>query len=251
MNKENLKQQWLDEEKRAKVHGWDFSSIEDRHEQAKPPWDYRGLIEKYLKPTDKLLDIDTGGGEFLLSLNHDYNLMSATEGYPPNVKLCQETLAPLGIDIRATDGSGLLPFDDEGFDIVINRHGLFNLSEIKRVLKPGGIFITQQVGAENDRDFVDMLLPNLPLPFPKQYLEYQVAEAKDLGFTIVEQKEAYMPIRFYDVSALVWFAKVIEWEFVDFSVEKCLENLYQVEREVQMRGYVEGRGHLFMLVGEK
>lgn len=246
-----LKQQWLDEEKRAKVHGWDFSVIEDRYESMNPPWDYRSLIEKYLQPTDKLLDIDTGGGEFLLSLNHDYKLMSATEGYPPNVKLCQETLTPLGIDIRATDGSGKLPFDDAVFDIVINRHGLFNIAEIKRVLKPGGIFITQQVGAENDREFVEMLLPSLPLPFPKQYMAHATAEAIAEGFTILEQAEAHMPIRFYDVCALVWFAKVIQWEFIDFSVEKCLENLYHLEEEVKTQGYIEGRGHLYMIVWRK
>ena len=42
--------------------------------------------------------LDTGGGEFLLSLHHPFQNTSATEGYPPNVQLCKETLLPLGID---------------------------------------------------------------------------------------------------------------------------------------------------------
>ena len=57
--------------------------------------------------------------------------------------------------------------DKETFDIVINRHGAFDENEIWRVLKPKGIFITQQVGAENDRELVELLLNEVPpLPFP-------------------------------------------------------------------------------------
>lgn len=47
-----------------------------------------------------LLEIDTGGGEFLLSLNHTYKLTAATEGYPPNVKICREEILPLGINFK-------------------------------------------------------------------------------------------------------------------------------------------------------
>ena len=35
----------------------------------------------------RLLDMDTGGGEFLLSLGHPFERTAATEGYPPNVEL--------------------------------------------------------------------------------------------------------------------------------------------------------------------
>ena len=53
--------------------------------------------------------------------------------------------------------------------MVINRHGDFNPDEIYRVLKPGGLFITQQVGAENDRELVELLCGQTDLPFPEQY----------------------------------------------------------------------------------
>lgn len=135
------------------------------------PWDYGKIIRRYLSPEMKLLDIDTGGGEFLLSLNHPLCRLSATEAYPPNVELCEKKLLPLGIDFREADGLKKFPFEDKTFDIVINRHGVLNENEIWRVLKPDGIFITQQVGAENDRELVELLLNEIPpLPFPKQYL---------------------------------------------------------------------------------
>jgi len=62
---------WKEEENIAHIHGWDFSHIEGRFtEDTNFPWDYRQTIDEYRKPEMRLLDIDTGGGEFLLSLGH-------------------------------------------------------------------------------------------------------------------------------------------------------------------------------------
>lgn len=73
MNKHELINIWKTEEHVAHIHGWDFSHIEGRYtEETDLPWDYRHIILNYLKPEMKLLDIDTGGGEFLLSLHHPY-----------------------------------------------------------------------------------------------------------------------------------------------------------------------------------
>lgn len=155
MNTNELIERWKAEERIAHIHGWDFSHIAGRYtEEGDLPWDYREVILRYLISEMKILDIDTGGGEFLLSLGHPYRNTAATENYPPNVQLCREVLLPLGIDFRPADGCGVLPFDDGSFDMVINRHGNFDAGEIYRVLKPGGLFITQQVGAENDRELV-------------------------------------------------------------------------------------------------
>ena len=54
------------------------------------PWDYGRIVRGYLKRHTRLLDIDTGGGEILLSFRHPYEYTSATEGYPPNVDLCKQ-----------------------------------------------------------------------------------------------------------------------------------------------------------------
>lgn len=199
-----------------------------------------------------LLDIDTGGGEFLLSLKHPFCNLSATEAYPPNVALCKEKLLPLGIDFREASGAAELPFDNETFDIVINRHGSFNENEIWRVLKPKGFFITQQVGAENDRELVELLLNETPpLPFPKQYLDKVRQRFEKVGFITLQAEEVYRPIKFWNVGALVWFARIIEWEFPDFSVEGCLRNLYHAQEILEKSGVIEGRIHRFLYVAQK
>lgn len=253
MNRDKRLNEWLREEKAAHIYGWDFSHIQGRYEEENDlPWDYEEIVRRYLTPNKKLLDIDTGGGEFLLSLNHPLCKVSATEAYPPNVKLCREKLLPLGIDFREANAHIHLPFDDDTFDLVINRHGDFNADEIQRILKPSGIFITEQVGAENDRELVKLLLNDvLPLPFPKQYLNVIQDVFEKAGFTTLEAEEAYRPIKFWDVGALVWFARIIEWEFPGFNVAECLPNLYRAQDVLDQNGVIEGSIHRFLLVAKK
>ena len=252
MNQKELLSIWKAEENTAFIHGWDFSHLDGRYtEQDDLPWDYRAVIEEYLHPEMKILDIDTGGGEFLLSLNHPHENTAAMENYPPNVALCKDILLPLGIDFRPGDGKGNLPFDDGRFDMVINRHGDFNAEEICRVLKPGGLFITQQVGAENDRELVELLCGETPIPFPEQYLKLTSRKFENAGFTILRGEEVFRPIRFFDVGALVWFARIIQWEFPDFAVDTHLEKLLRAQRKLEELGSIDGTIHRFLLVAQK
>lgn len=249
----DLVRSWKEEEQIAYIHGWDFSHLDGRYEQIGDLlWDYSELVRRYLRPEMRLLDIDTGGGEVLLTFQHPYEHTAATENYPPNVTLCQETLLPLGIDFRQADGNGPLPFEDQSFDMVIDRHGDFNAREIYRVLKPGGIFVTQQVGAENDRDLVELLMSgSVPIPFSEQYLSITEEKFRQAGFEILEQGECYRPLRFYDTGALVWFARILPWEFPGFCVDDCMDRLMAVQQQMEVQGYVEGHIHRFMLVACK
>ena len=251
MNKQELKEIWKNEEKAAYIHGWDFSHIDGRCKEEALPWDYKKVIERYINQEMEILDYDTGGGEFLLSLKHPYDKTSATEGYPPNARLCGETLLPLGIDFKMCSNPSRIPFEDESFDLIINRHGDFNAKELYRLLKKGGMFITQQVGEDNDRDLVKMVLPNAQKPFWGLNLKAVKKDFEDAGFQIIEEGETFKPIRFYDVGAFVWFARIIEWEFKNFSVEGCFEALLEMQKEIDDKGFVEGTVHRYMMVAKK
>ncbi|MBR6524642.1 MAG: class I SAM-dependent methyltransferase [Clostridia bacterium] len=244
--------QWKAEEACAHIRGWDFSHLEDRFwEDTDFGWDYRQEVLEHLDQDMRVLDLDTGGGEFLLSLNHPHHLLAATENYPPNAALCMETLLPLGVDFHQAPAKGPLPFADESFDLVINRHGDFDADEIFRVLKKGGRFITQQVGAQNDRELVELLLGDTPLPFPGQTLAQVQKQFEDTGFTIKKAMEAFRPMAFYDVGALVWFARIIEWEFPHFSVDQCLPALENAQRLMEQDGKIVTRTHRFLLIALK
>ena len=119
------------------------------------------------------------------------------------------------------------------------------------MLKDGGLFITEQVGAENDRDLVELLLGKTELPFPKQYLKIARRQFCDAGFDILDAQECFRPIKFYDVGALVWFARIIEWEFPGFSVERCKDELLHAQELLEQNGVIEGRIHRFLLVCSK
>ena len=253
MTVEQRKESWKREEEIARIHGWDFSHIHGRYtEEDDLPWDFGKIIQKYRNDSMKLLDMETGGGEFLLTFRHPYENTAAIEGYPPNVELCKKVLLPLGIEFKAAGGGDKLPFSDQSFDIVTNRHGDYDAAELRRVLKSEGLFLTQQVGAENDRELVELLLPQLTeVPYPKQYLEVKKAELLEHGFEILESGEVRRPIRFFDVGALVWFARIIEWEFRGFSVESCFEHLLEAQKSIERDGLLEGSIHRFYIVAKK
>ncbi|SDB37710.1 Methyltransferase domain-containing protein [Pseudobutyrivibrio sp. YE44] len=186
-----LRKEWVSEERIAQIHGWDFSHINGRYEEEEDlPWDYRQIINENLIDTMKLLDFDTGGGEFLLSLEHPYKNIAATEGYPPNVDLCRKKLCPLGIDFRACDDEANIPFEDATFDVLINRHGRYNPKEARRLLKVGGLFITQQVGGRNDRELINWVLPDISHPFNEAELHIQMEKFEQSGFSVIQGEEA-------------------------------------------------------------
>ncbi len=252
MSDEELRTIWKREENCALIKGWDFSHIHERYkEEDSLPWNYAGIVRSVLKDEMMLLDYDTGGGEFLLSLQHPYENTAATEGYPPNVALCRERLKPLGIDLRECRDAAHIPFAEESFDMIINRHGDFYPPEIRRLLKPGGLFITQQVGSDNDRELVEMVLPGTGKPFPHATLEEQRAGFMDLGFEILQADEAFCPIAFYDVGAFVWFARIIEWEFPGFSVDRCFDRLLQLQKTIEQDGKITGTTHRYLIVARK
>lgn len=251
-NKDKLLQSWLDEQSIAHIKGWDFSHLQGRYEEEDTlPWDYKSIILKHLQPHHKILDMGTGGGEFLLSLGHDPKLTAATEAYPPNIAYCEEKLLPLGIDFKAVDDKELLPFADESFDLIINRHDSMFAKEIYRCLKPGGFFITQQVGADNDKELIELLLGKWNPGFPEQSLPVAKTNFQNAGFLIERAEEHYGDIRFFDVGALVWFARIIEWEFEGFSVEHHEDALWKAQAILEEKGAIAGHTHRFMLVGRK
>jgi SAM-dependent methyltransferase len=245
-----LKNYWMEEEKKS-FKGWDFTYIHDRTEADLLHWDYSSVIKRYMKNNYKLLDMGTGGGEFLLTLNHPYRLTAVTEGFSPNYKLCREKLLPLGIDVKFIEDDSKLPFEDEKFDIIINRHESYDIHEVYRILKAGGIFITQQVGGENDKELIKILAEENYNSFADHTLENNINKVKKKAFKIIFQAEDFTKSRFFDAGAIVYFAKIINFEFPEFSVEKCINELYDIHEICLKKGFFECTQHRFLIAVQK
>lgn len=249
MNIKNLKEKWLLEEKKD-FKGWDFSYLNGRLEEEKLPWDYKNLICKYLNKDDTLLDMGTGGGEFLLLLQHPYTNTSVTESWEPNLKLCKETLKPLGITVKQVFNDNKLPFNDNTFDVVINRHEDYDMKEVKRVLKENGIFVTQQVGGKNNEELSKFLVNNFKSECSDFELKTEVKKFENLDFNILYKNEYFPCLKFFDVGAIVYFATIIEWEFPNFSVEQNFNQLCKLHDKILKQGYVESLEHRFIIVAK-
>ncbi|MDP4146030.1 MAG: methyltransferase domain-containing protein [Bacillota bacterium] len=251
MNLEYLKEIWKKEEKHS-FKGWDFSYIDSRSKEEALPWDYKKIVESYISDDKVMLDMGTGGGEFLLSINPSVGKTYATEAYLPNIELSRQTLAPHGIEVRAVQDDCKLPFKDNFFDLIINRHEAYYLSEVNRILKPGGIFITQQIGENNNRELSSFLLDKYPeierLP---ENLKEALEGAKGFGWNIIKKEEHFPKIYFYDIGALVYYAKIIQWEFPEFSVERCFSKLKSLQQKLEKQGYVDTIGHRYLIIARK
>jgi len=246
-----LKEFWLAEEKKT-FQGWDFSYISNRKTEEPLPWNYDRMVHQYLNANSKLLDMGTGGGEHLLTFKHPHNNTCATEAYPPNFELCKRTLTPLGIDVRQVFNDDYLPFKNDVFDIIINRQAFFDISEVYRLLKPNGLFITQQVGDLNNNELRRFLINDFnEIKGIEHTLESNVALIKSKGLTILNSDECFPNQNFLDVGALVYYAKIIEWEFPNFSVDSCFKQLCLLQSIVEDQGFIESKQHRFIIVAQK
>ncbi len=77
----------MDEAWKHEFAGWDFTFIHGRMVETPPSWNYGEIAKERIRGAQSLLDLDTGGGEFLASLQPLPQLTCATEGHPPNVPI--------------------------------------------------------------------------------------------------------------------------------------------------------------------
>ena len=107
------------------------------------------------------------------------------------------------------------------------------------------------VGGDNNRDLVEMVLSGTKKPYPHLHLEEQRKVFETAGFQIIRAEEAFRPIIFYDVAAFVWFAHIIEWEFPDFSVDRCFDKLLEMQETIEQDGKIQGTIHRYFIVAQK
>lgn len=246
----NNLREYLLSEMSVPFSGWDFSYLNGRMEESALPWSYRDTVVKNLTDKKRLLDIDTGGGEFLDSLVNLPKSVFATEGYEPNIPIAENRLSKKNIIIKTTHGCDNLPFPDSYFDIIINRHGSFRLNEIKRLLSPNGIFITQQVGSLNAVD-LNLSLAHKPLNIGIWNLSILIEAALKENFKIIEYDEYYGKYRFFDAGAIVYYLKCIPWQVTDFDIDRYLDRLIILHELIERKGFIDFICHRFYAVAKK
>lgn len=213
-------------EKARTFSGWRFG-VETRRLGDPMPWSYEDHVRGFARGMAAVLDMGTGGGERLATMRDALPpLVVATEGWSVNAPVAHRRLAPLGVDVVYT-AEEVLPFATNAFDLVVNRHSSIDPVEVDRVLRPGGAFVTQQVGRANWKE----LAPH----FPRMHdfgdeLGRQSQGLRDLGFNVTtheHQDQMVVP----SLGEFVYMLSVANWTIPDFDVERDIDALLALERD--------------------
>jgi SAM-dependent methyltransferase len=232
--------------------GWDFSWLADRM-TIEPPWDYTSMVVEHARRSPDLLDMGTGGGEWLVALPTRPPRVVATEAWPPNVALAARRVRSIGgalvrdegaVDNEAQAGRdprGRLPFRDGGFHLVVNRHEAFVAREVARVLTGGGVFLTQQVDNANLDDCREMF--GMPArPPERSWLARAVEQIEAAGMHVDDARTGSEAYYFADVGALAWYLKAVaplHRDWADFDVADHRDALERLDERALAGEHIE------------
>ncbi|MEV6850081.1 methyltransferase [Actinoplanes sp. NPDC051411] len=224
------------------LRGWDFGWLAGRATGSEPSWSYPDAARGLVARSTAVVDVDTGGGELLASLGPLPPGTIATEGWEPNLAVAR---VRLGVDVRYAPGTGL-PVDSGSADLVLNRHGRLDAAEVARVLRPGGVLLTQQVGSDDCAEINEAL--GAPPPYAKTWDAATAAkELTAAGLAVTEVREEWPEFVFHDVGALVFQLRAVAWQVPDFTVERYAGAL----RRIHERGEFRARSHRFLIRAER
>ena len=233
------------------VEGWDFSWFDGRATEERPPWGYARLIGERMGLVASALDVETGGGEVLASVPRPPPLLVATESWPPNVAVARANLAPRGAHVVAVADAPTLPFVADSFDLVTSRHPVVVLwEEIARVLRPGGAYLSQQIGPGTNRELTDFMMGPQPVN-QRRSPEYLRTAAERAGLEVVDLRSCALRVEFFDVAAVVHFLRKVHWTVPDFTVERYEDRLRGLHEHIECDGVFVSTAQRILLEARK
>jgi SAM-dependent methyltransferase len=226
------------------VEGWDFSWFTGRATEERPPWGYARLLGERMTalagvPGAAALDLQTGGGEVLASIPAGPPVLIATETWPPNIEVARRNLAPVGAEVVPMTGElDDLPFGDAAFDLVVSRHPVgVRWDEVARVLKPGGSYLSQDVGEGSVRELTEFMRGPRPADDgPTRAPKWTVRDATQAGLEVVDLREFRGRMEFNDIAAVVVFLRKVVWIVPGFTVDGYRERLRALHGQIDSAG---------------
>ena len=233
------------------LEGWDFSWFEGRATEERPPWGYARLMGERLAAATSALDIETGGGEVLATAARWPALLVATESWPPNVAVAHRRMHAGGGHVVACADRPTLPFADASFDLVTSRHPVVVLwDEIARVLRPGGTYFSQQIGAGSNRELTDFMMGPRPVSAMRSP-QREVADAERAGLEPVDLRTCALRVEFFDVGAVVHFLRKVHWTVPGFTPEAYMQRLCALHERIERDGSFVSTAQRILIEGRK
>jgi SAM-dependent methyltransferase len=236
----------------APIHGWDFSWLEGRASEERPSWHYSEMVADRIRRTSTMLDLQSGGGEMLSHLPRFPALMVATERWAPNLALAATRLLPRGAYVVAAhDDRPALPFAGATFNLVTSRHPIQTWwEEIARVLRPGGSFLSQQVGPHSVGELTEFMRGPQPGGSTRDpQLSRMSAEA--VGLSVEDLRVERLPTVFNDIGAVVYFLRLAIWTVPDFTVDAYRDRLLALHEHIERTGPFVAHATRFLIDASK
>ena len=221
----------------ADVSGWDFSWLDGRATEERPPWGYSRLLAERLATAEASLDVQTGGGEVLAGAETFPRTAVATESWPPNIAKATARLHPRGVVVVADPDEPPLPFGDGAFDLVTCRHpASVWWTELFRVLRPGGTYFAQHVGPASAFELIEFFLGPLPEARRGRHHDDEAAAARAAGFEIVQLRTARTRMEIFDIAAVVYLLRKVIWWVPGFTVDAYRDRLRDLDAVIRRDG---------------
>ena len=231
--------------------GWDFSSFGVRWKTSEPTWDYPALARSRMWGIQSMLELDTGGGELFASLAPFPPQTWATESYLLNIPVARQRLSPLGVQVISDYTDASIPLPTASLDLVLDRHGSYSETELMRLLKPGSIFLTEQVGGQNCFRLNELLQDQPEFQYSYWTKELITRQLSEAGFELIDVQEEFPLVEFADIGMVVFYLRIIPWQVADFSVEKYRPKLYAIHEDMLAHGPLKVYDHRILVEARK
>jgi SAM-dependent methyltransferase len=234
----------------APIRGWDFSWFDGRASEERPSWHYLEMVEERIGTASKMLDLESGGGEWLDQLRRLPPTLIAVEPWWPNVSIAAQGLRPRGAHVVAADDRRL-PFDGGFFDLVTSRHPVrVWWDEIARVLRAGGMYLSQQVGPHTVGELVEFLVGPGPTGESRDP-ELARERAEHAGLRVLNLRSEQVRTVFYDVGAVIYFLRLVVWIVPDFTVDRYRDRLHELHEHIEREGSFVAHATRFLIEAQK
>jgi SAM-dependent methyltransferase len=223
--------------------GWDFSGMNVLRQPV--PWEYHDVVSGYLRSSDVVLDIGTGAGERLRDLAPSFGHGLGIDADPEMVRLARRN--PAGnLSFRVCNER--LESVPEIFDVILNRHAPFGLTAIAAHLRPGGYFITQQVGERN----MACVKAALGQPPSRPPIERQAIAASGLRPLAFMEYDVEYVVR--DIESLLFWLNALDTAHADIAGPPALASAATLNRvlagNVDKRGFVTSE-HRYLAIAQR
>jgi SAM-dependent methyltransferase len=233
------------------IEGWDFTWFDGRASEERPAWGYSRMMAERMAQATAALDVQTGGGEVLGKIPHPPLLLAATESWPPNIEIAKRNLAPLGASVIEVGDDADFPFLADTFDLVVSRHPtVVRWDEVARVLRSGGSYFSQQVGAGSNRELTDFIMGPQPVSAVRSS-KRAVAAAEAAGLVVVDLREQALRVVFNDIGAVIYFLRKVLWTVPGFTVERYRDRLLQLHEDIHSNGPFVAHAQRFLIEAKK